>query len=392
MVLCVGTTPAVQRSMVFPHFQLDEVNRATLVRQSGAGKGINDAIEKLSELFDMDISLNLNVVDDTLPLASSPRGTFTITPDAVAPGDSTQLGDLATFRVTLDPVTYLGIHSVDRIEFFWKKTNEDSTFTLEPGRPACTEIKASPGQTTFECKTDFPNSVVGKQEFYAFVHARLFGLTLPVPLEISNNALATVTVKPQECNAEPPDYEYWGAPFYRSSLEIDSAGGKASGSFIANSPTDFGFTGSIQKDNSFYWVSVRADFEVSDYIMVLPLESYTGHLTIFMHVKQTGTITASDDRVDGGIQTDAFELRSAPGTQTFEIDEVWSDVLDEDGAWIDGRWIALRRYGGGLLRSNLVNRSGTISMRSSMDILDYAHDSTGREIPILVCSASGIAW
>ena len=39
MILCVGTTPAVQRTMVFGHFHLDEVNRAKRVRRQRGGQG-----------------------------------------------------------------------------------------------------------------------------------------------------------------------------------------------------------------------------------------------------------------------------------------------------------------------------------------------------------------
>lgn len=43
MILCVGTTPALQRSLTFPSLVVDEVNRATEVKESSAGKGINVA-------------------------------------------------------------------------------------------------------------------------------------------------------------------------------------------------------------------------------------------------------------------------------------------------------------------------------------------------------------
>lgn len=43
MILCVGTTPTVQRSMTFAAVTMDEVNRATLVLQSASGKSINVA-------------------------------------------------------------------------------------------------------------------------------------------------------------------------------------------------------------------------------------------------------------------------------------------------------------------------------------------------------------
>lgn len=43
MVLCIGTTPAAQRVMVFENLQLDEVNRARITVDGIAGKAINVA-------------------------------------------------------------------------------------------------------------------------------------------------------------------------------------------------------------------------------------------------------------------------------------------------------------------------------------------------------------
>ncbi|MGD0139948.1 MAG: hexose kinase [Tepidisphaeraceae bacterium] len=43
MHLCLGTTPTVQQTMIFPHVVPDEVNRAVEVRRSAAGKPINVA-------------------------------------------------------------------------------------------------------------------------------------------------------------------------------------------------------------------------------------------------------------------------------------------------------------------------------------------------------------
>ena len=43
MILTLGTTPAVQRTMVFKHFALDEVNRAAHVHDHAAGKAVNAA-------------------------------------------------------------------------------------------------------------------------------------------------------------------------------------------------------------------------------------------------------------------------------------------------------------------------------------------------------------
>ncbi len=41
MIICLGTTPAVQRVMTFDRLQVDGVNRATRVAQVGSGKSIN---------------------------------------------------------------------------------------------------------------------------------------------------------------------------------------------------------------------------------------------------------------------------------------------------------------------------------------------------------------
>jgi tagatose 6-phosphate kinase len=43
MILCLGTTPAVQRTMTFERLQLDGVNRAHHVAQTASGKSINVA-------------------------------------------------------------------------------------------------------------------------------------------------------------------------------------------------------------------------------------------------------------------------------------------------------------------------------------------------------------
>jgi len=43
MLLCLGTTPTVQRTMSFPRVLIDQVNRATTVLDSASGKSINVA-------------------------------------------------------------------------------------------------------------------------------------------------------------------------------------------------------------------------------------------------------------------------------------------------------------------------------------------------------------
>lgn len=51
MILCVGTTPVFQRSMVFSSFTIDDVNRAASVTDYASGKSIN-AARVLAELGD----------------------------------------------------------------------------------------------------------------------------------------------------------------------------------------------------------------------------------------------------------------------------------------------------------------------------------------------------
>jgi fructose-1-phosphate kinase PfkB-like protein len=41
MIICLGTTPAVQRVMVFKKLEIGEVNRAVEVHQDIAGKSVN---------------------------------------------------------------------------------------------------------------------------------------------------------------------------------------------------------------------------------------------------------------------------------------------------------------------------------------------------------------
>src|SRR5215475_2303598 len=43
MILCIGTTPAAQRTMVFRRLVLDEVNRAATTTDGVAGKSVNVA-------------------------------------------------------------------------------------------------------------------------------------------------------------------------------------------------------------------------------------------------------------------------------------------------------------------------------------------------------------
>src|SRR4051794_28156752 len=43
MILCLGTTPTMQRTMLFDRVAIDGVNRATEVREYASGKSVNVA-------------------------------------------------------------------------------------------------------------------------------------------------------------------------------------------------------------------------------------------------------------------------------------------------------------------------------------------------------------
>ncbi|MBA4157553.1 MAG: hypothetical protein H0X65_08765 [Gemmatimonadetes bacterium] len=189
------------------HRQVKETDYASdfklaFLADAGAGGDLEKTIKKLGRLLGLDLKLNLTFLDIDEALAESPKGTFTIEPSRVAPGDGTTLGEMATFRVHLDPITYLGLPSVDRVRFYWRKDDGNSGFTLANGRPACTSVAAAVGQTVFECQTDFLEEHRGAQTFYALADARLFGVPLPVSLEIATDAGASVLVSDQH---EPPE-------------------------------------------------------------------------------------------------------------------------------------------------------------------------------------------
>lgn len=144
--------------------------------------------------------LNLVIPDlkfaPSLPaLAQSPAGTFTISPTSVAAGNEQALGEEATFTITLDPVTYLGIYAVDQVEIHWLRPDGNGGLLLEPGRPGCTSIAATAGQTTFTCDTDFLEEHEGEQTFVAFVKPMLFGVSQPFRLEVGTAKVTVVAAQ-----------------------------------------------------------------------------------------------------------------------------------------------------------------------------------------------------
>jgi hypothetical protein len=149
-------------------------------------------LTSLGNLLSVNLS-ELNFTPDLPELARSPRGTLTISPGSVAPGDETALGERATFSVALAEMNYLGAYAVEGVEIRWRKPN-GASISLEPGRPGCTDIEAAQDQVTFTCETDFLEEHAGDQTFYAFLKTRIWGVPVPVPLEVAPNGSATVTV------------------------------------------------------------------------------------------------------------------------------------------------------------------------------------------------------
>jgi hypothetical protein len=147
----------------------------------------------------------LSFAPDLPAISESPRGAFTISPSSVAAGNGSALGEMATFTVTLDPVNYFGAYAVESVDIFRRV---GSAGALEPGRPGCTRVEAAQDQTEFTCQADFLEEHAGTQEFFAFANTRVFGVPVPVPLEVApdGKAAVVVTTAPGGC----PDIQFPG--------------------------------------------------------------------------------------------------------------------------------------------------------------------------------------
>jgi hypothetical protein len=150
------------------------------------------SLAPLEDLLQISIA-SLSYAPELSTISQSPRGTFAITPATVAAGDGSQLGELATFTVTLTEATYLGAYAVEAVQIRWRRS-VGGTVILESGRPGCTDLEAAHDQVVFTCQTDFLQEHLGEQVFQAFVRTRIFGVPVPVSLEIANDARASVVV------------------------------------------------------------------------------------------------------------------------------------------------------------------------------------------------------
>ncbi|MGE5926847.1 MAG: hypothetical protein ACM357_05800, partial [Gemmatimonadota bacterium] len=146
----------------------------------------------LENLLQVNLTL-FTYAPELAAISQSPRGTFSITPASVAAGNGTQLGELATFTVTLTDATYFGAYAVETVQIRWRRA-VGGTVVLESGRPGCTDLAAAQDQLTFSCETDFLEEHAGAQTFHAFLKTRILGVPVPVPLEVAADGKATVTV------------------------------------------------------------------------------------------------------------------------------------------------------------------------------------------------------
>jgi hypothetical protein len=155
--------------------------------------GTANDVEELAEL--LSIQLPPLKFENSSELASSPKvQAFTISPSSVQAASSSSAGEEASFILTLDPVLYVGAYAVDSVELFRKKPGIGGAFILEIVPGQCGRIAPSSGQSAFTCASTLPASWAGDQTIYAFVKARLFGVSLPVLLEAGPDAKATINV------------------------------------------------------------------------------------------------------------------------------------------------------------------------------------------------------
>lgn len=359
-----------------------------------AGKDLQSAIETIGKVLGVPVSgtITFYAQDDTI--ARSPRGTFAIAPASVMPGDSSQLGEMATFTVDLDPVTYLGMQSVDEVEFFWRHANEDDNgFTLGPARPACTSIEASSGQTNFECETDFLAEHEGVQTFHAFVHAELFGVKLPFPLEVSVDATSSVEVG-GTCTVPESIQNDWRLRPLDTSLSSAPAG------------TTVEFTGTRFDDMA---VSVTnetavagiADMRWYDFVRVVPDDASRMGELLYVRYRSVASASVSDeDESNDPGDTDFAALVhigwamflpefriifGGRGGATYPGSELAIDTVDVR-RFRAGQWVGTE---GHVYAQSY--RGGSASAAHAFQVLGV-FDEAGEEVPATICSALGYEY
>jgi len=158
---------------------------------AGLDEQATRALERLLKITLEPLKLTLYEAE----LARSPAGTLTATPTSVPPTPVDDVGEPVTFRVVLDPTTYFGFDAVDRVDLRWRRSG---SAVLEAPPAGCGTLTASADRRTHTCTARFPFGVEDDQEFLAFVHTRLFGVPLPIPLEIAADSRIVVLLAERE--------------------------------------------------------------------------------------------------------------------------------------------------------------------------------------------------
>jgi hypothetical protein len=293
------------------------------------------------------------------------------------------------------------------VEFFWKHENEDSTFTLGPGRPSCVDIAAGSGQTTFECETDFLEEHIGAHDFYAFVHAKLFNVPLPIPLEIARYAKAQVAVG-AACPV-PPD---WAVASIVDESEISSGEGEAT--IDGPNLSYLSVSGGARTESSGGWSpNPYVEGEVTDYVKIMPLQDADDVGMLWALVQVAGKAeaeivggaccsaytdgtaeiefrsdwTRGDDYENLAAQAGASWSGDLPRKDTKEINEVRRVELGRPSD--DWREMQTEIYGDARHRGN--GNSAIISGSLNLAVLDIV-DAAGESVPALICSAAGVSY
>jgi hypothetical protein len=124
-------------------------------------------------------------------IAQSPAGSFQIIPPRVRAATTASPGDSAEFVVNLSRTNYLTMYAVESVELYRKQSNG----SLTPAPGSCGSMTPSSStQSLFTCKTTLPSTLAGSQTFFAFVKPKMLDLALPILLETSADARATVIV------------------------------------------------------------------------------------------------------------------------------------------------------------------------------------------------------
>ncbi len=386
----------------WPHAQVEDEEYASSFELTSEitlepGEDLQKGFDALGELLGVEIDATLELADDLDPLAESPKGTLTIEPAAVTAGDTT---DVATFTVELDPVTYVGLESVDSVQIFWKKEDDAGGFTLEPGLPECNVLPADAGQKTFECETSFLEEHIGKQTFAAFVYAKLFDVPIPIPLEI---AMDTVDVQPNvECGM--PDE--WSIPGITDESEVE--GGRGSGSLTGPTIDYLSVSGAVTVTaDTFAWSPEGwLDATAIDYVRVIPLVPGPFNGGLYAHTYGTGFAHAvvteagccgrtgdADAEIALGSSWGPGVDAAAGASYSNTLDEEdYQEVAGADSVWFgwgdDADWQQMETRMYGRVRHRGTDRSSTVSGSLSVTVLDI-RDGDGNSIPAVVCSAAG---